>query len=92
MTLTSQKLDDTDSKYYSNRSRCYKELENYAKVVKCHIQAVEDAQKAVELDIKNIKAHLILGECLCMIAKDTLDVRKIDTALTRMSKCSLYSG
>lgn len=29
-----KKLDDTNSKYYSNRSRCHKELENFA-AVKC---------------------------------------------------------
>ena len=49
-------------------------------------QAIADAQKAVEADNNNIKAHLLMGECLCMAAKTKKDVSKIDTAITRMTK------
>jgi hypothetical protein len=64
-------------------------LEQYSKVVPADHQSLDDAQKAVELDGTNLKAHLILGQCLCMIAKQTNDVKRIDTAIVRMSKCRL---
>lgn len=48
------KLDNTQSIYYSNRSKCHKKLKNYSR-------ALQDVQDALELDDKNIKANLICG-------------------------------
>lgn len=54
-------------------------------------EGLEDAQRAIELDTKNIKAHLLMGECLCMQAKREKEYTKIDTAITRMTKGCLDS-
>ena len=54
-------------------------------------EGLEDSQRAIELDNKNIKAHLLMGECLCMQAKREKEYNKIDTAITRMTKGSLES-
>lgn len=67
--------------YYSNRARCHKMIERFK-------EGLEDAQRAIELDTKNIKAHLLMGECLCMLAKREKEYTKIDTAITRMTKGS----
>lgn len=40
-------------------------------------QCLKDAQEAVELDVENIKAHLICGQALAEMGKQTHDVRKV---------------
>jgi len=77
-----QKKDSTQSVYYSNRARCHKMIEQFK-------EGLEDAQRAIEQDNKNIKAHLLMGECLCMLAMREKEYAKIDTAITRMTKGSL---
>lgn len=49
-------------------------------------QQLSDAQQAVELDQNNLKAHFLIGEALCNLGKSSKDAKKIDTAITRMSK------
>lgn len=41
---------------------------------------------ALELDDKNIKAHLLAGQNLCMIAKEKNSSEKIDTGIQRILK------
>jgi STIP1 family protein 1 len=43
--------------FFSNRARVLKKINKLD-------EALEDAQVAVELDIQNIKAHLICGQIL----------------------------
>lgn len=74
-----QKIDGQNSFYYSNRARCHKLLENYK-------EASEDAQKCIEIDMTNLKGHLLLGESLCMLAKNAKNISQIDKAIERMKK------
>jgi len=46
--------NDTESVFFSNRARCFR---NLGKIK----EAYEDAKLAVELDDKNIKAHMLCG-------------------------------
>lgn len=65
--------------FYSNRARCYKLLGQYD-------DAMKDAQTAIELDEKNIKAHLISGQLLAEVGKNDENTRRIESAVTRMTK------
>ena len=76
-----EKADDTNSSYYYHLAECHKELEDFGKTI-------EDSQTAIELDEKNLKAHLLLGQALGMVARNQRDVGKLDTALKRMTKGS----
>lgn len=49
-------------------------------------KCMKDAQDSVHCDNSNLKAHLLLGQSLCMIAKDSGEINKISTALDRMRK------
>lgn len=53
---------------------------------------MQDAQDAIHCDNNNLKAHLLMGQSLCMIAKDTGEITKIATALERMKKGSSKSA
>lgn len=46
---------------------------------------------ALELDDKNIKAHLLAGQNLCMIAKEKNSSEKIDTGIQRILKGKINS-
>lgn len=49
-------------------------------------KAIDDGQRAVENDPKNIKAHLLLGQCICMLYKEKKELKKIESGITRMKK------
>jgi len=72
-------INDTESVFFSNRARCYKQLKNYKK-------AYEDAVHAIELDETNIKAHLLCGQTLAEMSKAEPGIDKLTLALTRMTK------
>jgi len=72
-------INDTETIFFSNRARCYKEIGEFKK-------AYDDAKHAVELDDKNIKAHLICGQMLAELGKSEPGLEKINTALNRMIK------
>lgn len=65
--------------FFSNRARCYKLLGQYD-------DAMKDAQAAIELDEKNIKAHLISGQLLAEVGKNDENTKRIESAVTRMTK------
>lgn len=72
-------LTPTVSTLYSNRSRCLLRLGDFA-------GALHDAQRALEEDMSNIKAHLLLGTSLCELAKRSGDVQQVETAVVRLRK------
>jgi tetratricopeptide (TPR) repeat protein len=43
---------------YCNRALCYMKLGQYP-------EALTDARRAVQLEVKNVKAHYIVGKVLC---------------------------
>lgn len=47
---------------------------------------MKDAQAAIELDEKNIKAHLISGQLLAEVGKNDENTKRIESAVTRMTK------
>ncbi|CAD8172703.1 unnamed protein product [Paramecium octaurelia] len=71
--------DNTESVFFSNRSNCYYQLKRYQ-------DACKDATEALELDEKNIKAHMIAGQSICMLAKERQESSKIDTGIQRILK------
>ncbi|KRW99228.1 hypothetical protein PPERSA_04590 [Pseudocohnilembus persalinus] len=74
------KLDDTQSVFFSNRSRCYKFINEYEK-------AFKDAITSIELDHNNIKAHLLCGQLLAQMGKLGIrDISAIELAIKRMTK------
>lgn len=57
------------------------------------IKAYEDAVQAVELDEKNIKGHLLVGQTLAELGKQEEGVEKFQLAIKRMTRAlSLCSG
>lgn len=78
-------MDDQNSELFYYRAQCHKDLEAFPKVIDCN-QAIEDSQIAIELDEKNLRAHLLLGQALGMIARNQKDLQKLDTAIKRMTK------
>jgi STIP1 family protein 1 len=72
-------LNDTESVFFSNRARCLRKLNQLKK-------AYEDSKYAVELDDKNIKAHLLCGQILAELGKLEPGYEKINLALNRMTK------
>ena len=46
-----------------------------------------DAEKAVELDDKNIKAYFLMGETLVELAFHSKDKVKIEMAIEKLKKC-----
>jgi len=72
-------INDTETVFFSNRARCYKQLKEFKK-------AYDDAKSAIELDDTNIKAHLICGQMLAELGKSEAGVEKINTALSRITK------
>ncbi|CAD8084977.1 unnamed protein product [Paramecium sonneborni] len=71
--------DHTESVFFSNRAMCYYNLKRYQ-------EACNDATEALELDEKNIKAHMIAGQSICMLAKERQESSKIDTGIQRILK------
>ncbi|CAD8079159.1 unnamed protein product [Paramecium sonneborni] len=71
--------DNTESVYYSNRALCFYIQEKYQ-------ESYDDATEAVQLNEKNIKAHMLVGQSICMLAKYKLDSSKIDIAIVRILK------
>ena len=49
-------------------------------------EALKDAQEAVEIDVENIKGHLLCGQILAEIGKNSRDSRKIQSAINRLKK------
>lgn len=72
-------LNNTESVFFSNRARCLKKMGRYD-------EALKDAQEAVELDVDNIKGHLLCGQVLAEIAKTDKDIRKVQNSITRLTK------
>ena len=72
-------LNSSESVFFSNRARCFKNLNRYE-------QALKDAQEAVELDVDNIKAHLVAGQILAEIGKRNKDIRKVQNSIVRLTK------
>ena len=72
-------LQPSSSTLYSNRARCLFQLGDFE-------AALQDAQRAVEEDLTNIKAHFLLGTSLCEMAKKSKNVQQVDTALVRLRK------
>ncbi|KAL4427065.1 hypothetical protein ABPG74_021172 [Tetrahymena malaccensis] len=71
--------DSKNSILFSNRARAYKQLLQYQ-------EAYQDAQKAIELDNNNIKAHLISGQTLAQIGKNEKGIKNINKAIQDMTK------
>ncbi|KAM3140923.1 hypothetical protein pb186bvf_006934 [Paramecium bursaria] len=71
--------DPSESIYFSNRARSLIRINQFQK-------AYEDALQSVELNDKNIKAHLLVGESLCYIAREQYQLQKIDQAIQRLTK------
>ena len=65
--------------FYSNRARCYKLIKDFEK-------ANKDAVHAIELDDKNIKAHLLCGQTLVEIGKNQKGTDIIESAINKMTK------
>ena len=72
-------LNNSEPIYYTNRAKSYINLKNFSK-------AIKDAEFAIEIDEKTIKAHFIIGKCLCEIGRRLKDSKKIDTAIKRYKK------
>ncbi|KAL4427032.1 hypothetical protein ABPG74_000987 [Tetrahymena malaccensis] len=73
-------LDGTKSVYFSNRARVYKLLGDLEKGLK-------DAEKSTELDVQNIKGHLLIGQIIAqMCQKNHQYLPKLDTCITRLTK------
>jgi hypothetical protein len=51
------------------------------------IQSYQDAERAVTLDEKNIKAYFLMGETLAEIAVHSKDRGKIEHAIEQLRKC-----
>lgn len=49
-------------------------------------QAYKDAVHAVELDDKNIKAHLLCGQTLIELGKNEKGTESIENAISKMTK------
>ncbi|KAL4466672.1 hypothetical protein ABPG72_016789 [Tetrahymena utriculariae] len=71
--------DCQNSILFSNRARAYKYLFLFQ-------EAYQDAQKAIELDNNNIKAHLISGQTLAQIGKSEKGIKNINKAIQDMTK------
>ena len=52
-------MNDSESIYFSNRAKCYRNMNQVDK-------ALKDAEVACELDDQNIKAHYLCG---CILAE-----------------------
>ena len=52
--------------YYTNRAKAYQLINNPE-------LAIEDSERALEIEEHNIKAHYIIGECLCNKGKQNND-------------------
>ncbi len=51
------------------------------------MQSYQDAERAVALDEKNIKAYFLMGETLAEIAVHSKDRGKIEHAIEQLRKC-----
>ena len=72
-------LNNNEPIYLTNRAQAYIKLKQYNK-------AIEDAQYVIEIDENTIKAHSIIGKCLCEIGRKKKDLKKINTAIKRYTK------
>ncbi|KAL4466335.1 hypothetical protein ABPG72_020184 [Tetrahymena utriculariae] len=73
-------LDCTKSVYFSNRARVYKLLGDLEK-------GLQDAEKSTELDVQNIKGHLLIGQIIAqMCQKNHQYLTKLDTCIIRLTK------
>lgn len=77
--IVMQELNNTESIFFSNRARCLKKMQKYE-------EALKDAIQAIQLDTDNIKGHLIAGQILAEIGKNTKEQRKVKNAITRLTK------
>ena len=56
-------------------------------------EALKDAQEAIELDSNNIKAHLLSGQILALLAKQSKDKKRVKNSIVRLTKAlTLCSG
>jgi Flp pilus assembly protein TadD len=72
-------MNEGESQYYSNRSKCYQKQGNF-------FLALKDAEAACELNESNIKAHYICGCILAELGK--FDDSKLSKAENRLKKGS----
>jgi STIP1 family protein 1 len=69
--------DNNQSIFYSNRAICYK---NIGKMN----EAMDDAQNAIEIDEKNIKAQFIMAICQLIKAQDDMSVKMVEKGEKRL--------
>lgn len=55
-------------------------------------KALADAQTSIELDDQNFKAHLIAGQVLAEMGKKDPDSKRIQTAISRLTKAKTLSS
>lgn len=53
------------------------------------MQSHDDAEKAVQLDEKNIKAYFLKGETLVELAMHTKDTANMENGIEQLKKCSI---
>mmetsp|Transcript_13702 Transcript_13702/g.20040 ORF Transcript_13702/g.20040 Transcript_13702/m.20040 type:complete len:259 (-) Transcript_13702:33-809(-) len=73
------------SQLYSNRALCYKKLGNYET---CRTDSIE----AIELDEKNIKAHLLCGQAYLELGKYKEDLQFIEVGIKRITRAYSLCG
>ncbi|CAD8195736.1 unnamed protein product [Paramecium pentaurelia] len=71
--------DSTESSFFRSRGLAYKKIGNLE-------QAYKDAIMAIELDDRNIKAHLLCGQVLAERGKSQDNTHEIETAINRLTK------
>lgn len=71
--------------YYSNRAQAFKKLNKLD-------LALKDAQEAIELDTDNARGHMIAGQCLAEFGKQEDNPKRIESAITRLTKALTLSG
>jgi STIP1 family protein 1 len=69
--------DNNQSIYYSNRAICYKELGQIQ-------NAMNDAQSAIEIDEKNIKAQFIMAGCQLIRGQNEANVAMVEKGEKRL--------
>ena len=78
-------MNSMESIYFSNRAQCYKKIGNYN-------NALKDAQEAIELDTSNARGHILSGQCLAEIGKKDDSIKKLESAIVRLTKALTLSG
>ena len=71
--------EGTESSYFRDRGEAYKLMGSFP-------LALKDAIQAIELDDKNIKAHLLCGQVMAQIGKKDSSLNNIHTAIVRLTK------